>query len=338
MIFIQLRGLQSLGIKTQPCFTRALTGSSSRLISSYTKPANSVISFTAKRTFRTRRSPTSVNRTSFNTANSESLMEGAQTAVPASQRMWQLAGAGAVIGLGVIAIDGLREGGVASAGASTGTYPAVISKRITATYGYVLAGLGVTAATAAQIVRSGAHYRLMSVNPIALAIGSFALTMGAFFVTKSATDPVTQHAAWVAFNASVGLSLFPVALMGGALVQKAALGTAAIVGSISLIAATSRSDAHLAMAGPLAVGFGVVLAASFGSMFFPASSLMYNVSIYGGLAVFGGLTFFDTQRMIQKAKIQPQYNPLRESMGIYLQIINIFTRVIAILGGGNRKK
>ena len=49
------------------------------------------------------------------------------------------------------------------------------------------------------------------------------------------------------------------------------IGTLAIVGSISLIAATTRSDNHLAMGGPLAVGLGVVLAASIGQIFLPAS-------------------------------------------------------------------
>jgi hypothetical protein len=49
------------------------------------------------------------------------------------------------------------------------------------------------------------------------------------------------------------------------------------------------------MAGPLSVGFGVVLAASIGQVFLPASPLLYNVVMYGGLAVFGGFTYFDTQ-------------------------------------------
>lgn len=262
----------------------------------------------------------------------------AAQAKPASSFLWQLAGAGAVVGLGVVALDGLREGSVSSDGASL-KFTKGVSQRITSTYGYVLAGLGVTAATATQIVRSGLHYRLMSVNPIGLAIGSFALTMGAFFVTRSATDPITQHAAWMAFNASVGLSLFPVALMGGALVQKAAMGTAAVIGAISLVAATTRSDAHVGMRGGLAVGLGVVMAASFGSLFFPASPILTNIMVYGGLAVFGGLTFYDTQRVMAKAKTQPYFNPLQESMKIYLDIVNIFTRIIMILGGGgNRRK
>ncbi|KNC81204.1 hypothetical protein SARC_06465 [Sphaeroforma arctica JP610] len=259
------------------------------------------------------------------------------SAKPAGAFLWQLAGVGAVVGLGVVALDGLREGSVSTDGAAL-KFTKGVSQRITSTYGYVLAGLGVTAATATQIVRSGFHYRLMSVNPIGLAIGSFALTMGAFFVTKSASDPVTQHAAWLAFNASVGLSLFPVALMGGALVQKAAMGTAAVVGAISLVAATTRSDAHIGMRGGLAVGLGVVMAASFGSLFFPASPMLHNVMIYGGLAVFGGLTFYDTQHVMAKAKTQPYFNPLSESMKIYLDIVNIFTRIVMILGGGGNKR
>ena len=58
---------------------------------------------------------------------------------------------------------------------------------------------------------------------------------------------------------------------------------------------TYYSDAHMAMAGPLMVGLGVVFAASLGQLFLPASPLLYNVVVYGGLTVFGGFTYMDTQ-------------------------------------------
>lgn len=247
--------------------------------------------------------------------------------------LWKVLAGGAVMGIGLTAADGLRDGM-----SKVGVYPDYVSQRISVTYGYVVAGLGLTAATAGAIIKTGSHHRLMAMNPIALAIGSTVGLFGSYFATRIFESPVGQHAAWASFNAFMGLSLFPISMMGGTIIQKAAVGTLAIVGSISLIAATTRSDNHLAMGGPLAVGLGVVLAASVGQIFFPTSGILYNIVIYGGLAVFGGFTYFDTQRMIQKAKVQQQFNPLQTSMSIYMDIINIFTRMVSILGGGNRKK
>jgi FtsH-binding integral membrane protein len=42
--------------------------------------------------------------------------------------------------------------------------------------------------------------------------------------------------------------------------------------------------------------------------------------------------------MIQKAKFQQPYNPLRQSIHIYMDTINIFWRMLALLQGGGRRK
>lgn len=42
--------------------------------------------------------------------------------------------------------------------------------------------------------------------------------------------------------------------------------------------------------------------------------------------------------MIQKAKFQQVYDPLKTSISIYMDTINIFTRMVAIMSNGNRRK
>jgi FtsH-binding integral membrane protein len=69
--------------------------------------------------------------------------------------------------------------------------------------------------------------------------------------------------------------------------------------SLSLVAANSPSDQFLWMAGPLSMGLGAIIVASLGSMFFPAArfaGMAYNLSLYGGLAVFSGFVLYDTSR------------------------------------------
>eukprot|EP00123_Amoebidium_parasiticum_P012449 comp21362_c1_seq1/m.29339 comp21362_c1_seq1/g.29339 ORF comp21362_c1_seq1/g.29339 comp21362_c1_seq1/m.29339 type:complete len:332 (-) comp21362_c1_seq1:278-1273(-) len=256
-------------------------------------------------------------------------------ATPMATQLWRLAGAGAVVGLGATALSGLQGGTRQGA-----TYPSYVSERIAKTYGYVVGGLGLTAGVATYIFRSGLYYRLMNVNPWVMMIGTGAGMIGSMIAVQSVSHKPSQHVAWLAMNSFMGLSLFPLAMFGGALLQRAAIGTAAVVGSISLIAATTRSDNHLAMAGPLSVGLGVVFAASIGSLFFPAMPLLYNVSLYGGLAVFGGFTYVDTQRIMVRARQAVTYDPLKASVGIYMDTINIFTRMVQILanrGSNNRR-
>eukprot|EP00124_Ichthyophonus_hoferi_P002551 Ihof_evm3s178 gene=Ihof_evmTU3s178 len=155
---------------------------------------------------------------------------------PVSSQLWRMAGAGAVIGLGAVALNGLQEG----QHTTQGTYPSYVSERITKTYGYVAGGLGLTAGVATYIFRSGLYYRLMNVNPYAMLIGTAVGTIGSMIACQTIEHKPTQHVAWLAFNGCMGLSLFPLAMFGGALLQRAAMGTAAVVGSISLIAATTR--------------------------------------------------------------------------------------------------
>lgn len=130
--------------------------------------------------------------------------------------------------------------------------------------------------------------------------------------------------------------------------MRAAWYTAGIVGGLSTVAMCAPSEKFLNMGGPLAVGFGVVFASSIGSMFLPPTSAMgaglYSIAIYGGLVLFSMFLLYDTQKVIKRAETYPmygmqKYDPINSCMGIYMDTLNIFMRMVMILsGGGNRKK
>ncbi|KAF9535883.1 hypothetical protein CPB83DRAFT_901544 [Crepidotus variabilis] len=70
---------------------------------------------------------------------------------------------------------------------------------------------------------------------------------------------------------------------------------------------------------------------------------MENISLYGGLAVFGGFVLFDTQKILQHARLAEQglikADPIKESVSLELDMINIFIRLVTILGmRSDRKK
>lgn len=96
------------------------------------------------------------------------------------------------------------------------------------------------------------------------------------------------------------------------------------------------------------MGFGAVFMASIGSAFLPPTTALgaglYSFSLYGGLVLFSGFMLYNTQKIVHRAEHHPyygmqKYDPINNSMGIYMDTINIFIRIAQILamGGGRRK-
>jgi FtsH-binding integral membrane protein len=63
-------------------------------------------------------------------------------------------------------------------------------------------------------------------------------------------------------------------------------------------------------------------------------------SFFPTQGVFGMLMLYDTQRVITNAKTKEVYDPMSESIAIYLNTINIFVRMVTIMAGSqqNRRK
>ena len=169
---------------------------------------------------------------------------------------------------------------------------------------YLTGGLGVTALSAKMFFNSPVYARLATMNPWA----SLALMFGGTMATMMATyaipyeNTLAKHAAFASFNTMIGLSLCPLVAVGGPILLKAAFATGCVVSTLGLTAAASPEGTFLSWGGPLSVGLGVVFASSVGSLFFPGSSLLYNVCLYGGAGVFGLFVLHDVDKMKVNAK------------------------------------
>jgi growth hormone-inducible transmembrane protein len=129
-----------------------------------------------------------------------------------------------------------------------------------------------------------------------------------------------------------------------AVLARAGLYTAGVVGSLAYVGATAKTDQYLYIGGPLLAGLCVVALSSLAPLVVPATAMRTlamteMVSMYGGLAVFGGFVLFDTQRVMANARMG-RHDPAAESIGLELDFINIFIRLVQILamGGGGRRK
>jgi FtsH-binding integral membrane protein len=63
-----------------------------------------------------------------------------------------------------------------------------------------------------------------------------------------------------------------------------------------------------------------------------------SMSLYGGLVLFSLYLLYDTQNVIKKAETMEEFDPILESLNIYMDIINIFIRIVTILSLDEEQK
>ncbi|KAK2461514.1 hypothetical protein APHAL10511_005977 [Amanita phalloides] len=208
------------------------------------------------------------------------------------------------------------------------------------TFKYTGAGLLMTALAARSMFRSGVAFRIMSANPWAVLgvslVGSIGSMMGTYFTPPERT--VQKHAFWLAFNGCQAATLSPLFFLGPALLSRAALYTVGLVGSICYVGATATNDKYLHLGGPLLAGVTVVALSSLAPMALPMGlrglAISEAISLYGGLVVFGGFVLYDTQKILQHARMAERgvmkRDPINESVGLELDMLNIFIRLAQI--------
>ncbi|KAH9944280.1 Bax inhibitor family protein [Epithele typhae] len=214
---------------------------------------------------------------------------------------------------------------------------------------YTGAGLAFTALAARAMFRNGFAVRLMAARPLVVlgvsCLGSMAMMFGA--MSTSPENPVLKHSFWLGFNACQAAVLSPLYFFSPALLSRAALYTVGVVGSLSYIGATAKNDTYLYMGGPLLAGVTVVALSSLAPLALPLGmrglAVSEAISLYGGLAVFSGFVLFDTQKILRNARLAAEgrmvRDPLKESIGLELDMINIFVRMVQLLANqkNNRK-
>ena len=204
-------------------------------------------------------------------------------------------------------------------------------------------GIGIIAMSARQMIQSGFVYRIMMANPWAVGIGGMALSFGTMIGARM-IDPdnyVPKYALWAAFNATQAALVAPMmAFVPGALLARAGLYTVAMMGSISIVGATAKQEKYLYLGGPLLAGCAIVLASGLAPLVIPATAVRAlafteNIWLWGGLAVFGGFTLYDVQKVLHHARLAERgvmkRDPVNESISLELDFINIFIRMVQIL-------
>ena len=209
------------------------------------------------------------------------------------------------------------------------------------TFTYLGGGLTITGLAAYALHRSGWSFRLMATNPwVVLGVGLVA-SIGSMIGAQSLPrgHPL-KLPCWLVFNVSQAAVLSPLFFLNPAILARAGLYTAGLMGSLCYVGATAKEDSYLYLGGTLLAGVTIVALSSLAPLVLPVTAMRTlavteAISLYGGLAVFGGFVLWDTQKILKHARLAQfgaiPADPLRESISLELDFINLFTRIVQIL-------
>lgn len=200
--------------------------------------------------------------------------------------------------------------------------------RITKTYLYLAAGLAMTAGSASLFAQLMIRNQT-GLSPLLTSIATIASLLGIQFV--SSDQMVLKHAMFTIFTSSLGATMAPLAMLSPQILGPATTLTTSIGVTLSLIAAASPSSSFLWMVGPLSAGLSGLTGVALAQYFWPTSPFLASVQLWGGLALYSGFMLTDTQRVRVNAERKTRYDCMTESLGIYLNVLNLFVRVVEVL-------
>jgi FtsH-binding integral membrane protein len=204
-------------------------------------------------------------------------------------------------------------------------------------YGWMCAGLAVTAGVALAIAGSPAAVRTIAGNPV-LFFGLIAAQLGLVFYLSARVARLSAGTAsllFVIYSALTGvtLSMILLAYTGESvastfLVCAATFGVMAVYGSV-----TRRSLAGVGQF--MFMGLVGVILASLVGLFWHNDTLQLVIGIVG-VIVFTGLTAWDAQRLKQMAVALPEGQvgayTVVGALSLYLNFVNLFLMLLRLLG------
>ena len=219
--------------------------------------------------------------------------------------------------------------------------PAMADERVTAflrsVYGWMCAGLGLTALVALEVASSPAILHRLLSNQL-LYFGLILVELGLVFylsarVTRlSSSTATTLFVLYAALN-GVTLSFVFLAYTGQS-VTNAFVVTAGMFGAMAVYGSTTKRSlagvGHFLYMGLI----GIVLASLVG-LFWQNNALQFVISGVG-VIVFTGLAAWDAQRLKQMALATPEGETrslaILGALSLYLDFINLFLSLLTLFG------
>jgi FtsH-binding integral membrane protein len=220
-----------------------------------------------------------------------------------------------------------------------GAYPTAerVNNFIRGVYGWMAAGLGITAVTAWIVAASPALIRAIVTNRLlfwGLVIAQFGIVL-ALSARVQKLAPATAAMLYVVYSMLTGVTLsFVLLAFTGESVASTFVVTAGMFGALALYGTTTRRD--LTGIGSLAfMGLIGIVIASLVGIFWHNDALQFIISFIG-VIVFTGLTAYDAQRLKAMALAMPGAGSgsyqIVGALALYLDFINLFLFLLRFMG------
>ena len=165
-------------------------------------------------------------------------------------------------------------------------------------------------------------------------IAFMAIAFGFFWAIEKNKNSGVGVALLLGFTFFMGLMMTPLLTRtlgytnGASLIMLAFGGTASVLAVMASIATVSKRD-FSAMGKWLTAGVVVVLLAAVANIFLgmPALSIVISVMVIG---IFSAFILYDVQRIVNGGET----NYISATLGLYLNVYNIFTALLSLLGIG----
>jgi uncharacterized protein len=223
-------------------------------------------------------------------------------------------------------------------GATRVATPERVTAFLRTVYGWMCAGLGITALVAYSIASTPGLVQALVMNRL-LFLGLFVGQIALVFYLSARVDrvaPGTATLLFVAYAALTGVTLSVLVLAyTGASIATTFVVTAGMFGALALYGSTTSRS--LAGAGQFFfMGLMGVILASIVGIFWQSPALQFLISVVG-VIVFTGLTAWDAQRLRQMAAALPEGQvgsyAIVGALSLYLDFINLFLFLLRFLGG-----
>lgn len=209
----------------------------------------------------------------------------------------------------------------------------LINQKIGRIYAYSAAAFGITFASAIAFAKNGFAMAVLSVCVkasvpmtflvlLAVGVGLIATT---YLISKERST--LRHSLYGLFAVWEGLVVSPLVLLNAPAFAAAAVTTVVLTGGLGVMAMVLK-ESFEKYERILGIALGIIVVASLGALVLPtgAAAFAHEISLIGGIAVFGCLVIYDTHRARSRA-LAPEFDEINHSMHIYLDVLNLFVRM-----------
>jgi uncharacterized protein len=219
--------------------------------------------------------------------------------------------------------------------------PAMVQSMLVGAFGWMFAGLLLSAGTAWAVAASPQLLKLVSQWWLAVILVQFALGIGIQVAIRKAPAMVSLLLFFV-FAAAMGLTLGVVVWTflqtpgGMTAVVSAFVASAGMFGGAALFGVVTKRD--LTKIGFIAIMamFGILIASLLN--WFLKSEALYWIISYAGVLIFTALTAYDVQKIKRGDYVaytrDANSAAILAALHLYLNFINLFMFLLRIFGGG----